>query len=96
MVNSHKRRNNINKININHAWLTDCKEIRYGIVETFINMLSYPRNWRANLMNLKFSRINVAEAVCLKEPFTEEEVKTTLTKLNRDKALGPDGFTTTF
>ena len=95
MANSHRRRNTINKIKINE-WLTEDSRIRQGIVEAFENLLSEPRDWRASLMNLSFSRITKVEVASLEGPLTEEEVKATLTKLNGDKAPGPDSFTTAF
>ena len=96
MTNSHRRRNTINKIKINGEWLTEDSRVRQGIVEAFENLLSEPGGWRASLMNLSFSRIIGVEAARLEEPFTEEEVKAALIKMNGDKAPNPDGFATAF
>ena len=46
--------------------------------------------------NLEFDRIGVEKAARLEEMFSMEEVFLALSKLNGDKALGPDGFPLTF
>ena len=73
MANSH-RRSIINKIRINGRWLIRENEIKQGVVEAFKNLLTVPGEWRANLTNLSFSKINEAEAATLEQPFLEEEV----------------------
>ena len=70
--------------------------ISKGVVETFKKFLTYPREWRANLANLKFSRINEVEAATLEQPFSEVEVEVALKDLNGDKVLKLDGLTAAF
>ena len=40
MVNAHRRRNNVERIKINGAWLTEENEIREGIANAFRLLLS--------------------------------------------------------
>ena len=96
MANSHRRENQISKMRINEAWLTEEEELRQGVVEAFKTLLSDTGEWRASLDGLSFQRINEEEAARLELPYTEEEVFTTLNDLNGDKAPGPDGFTIAF
>ena len=42
MANSHRRRNEINKIKINGSWLTNDNAIQKGIVDAFKGLLSEP------------------------------------------------------
>ena len=70
--------------------------IREGVVETFKKFLTYPREWRANLANLKFSIINEVEAATLEQPFSEVEVEVALKDLNGDKVLRLDGLIVAF
>ena len=44
MANAHRRRNNMDKIKINGAWLTEENDIREEIVNAFKMLLSNPRN----------------------------------------------------
>ena len=47
-------------------------------------------------MGLDFERIKDEDAAKLEEAFIENEVFSTLSELNRDKALGLDGFSIAF
>jgi hypothetical protein len=46
--------------------------------------------------NLEFDVLSVDEAAGLEEPFEEREVKEVIKGMDRDKALGPDGFSLAF
>ena len=47
-------------------------------------------------IRLSFERLDVAEASCLENPFTEEEVFLALGEFCGDKAHGPNGFSMAF
>ena len=96
MANSRRRGNHITKMKINEVWVKEDDEMNQGIVEAFKSLLSDTGEWRANLEGLNFQRINEAEAERLETPFTVDEVFTTLSNLNGDKALGSDGYTLAF
>ena len=96
MENSHRKRNNIDRICTGDQWLTGTEEVKLGIVKAFKELLGDPGDWRAILEGLNFSRLNDMEALRLEVPFTEDKVHIALDDLNGDKAPGPDGFTAAF
>ena len=96
MANSHKRRNNIERIRIKGVCVNGEEEARIGIVNAFKELLSDPGVWRASLEGLNFSKLEELEAARLELPFSKEEVHIALFDLNGDKAPRPDGFTTNF
>ncbi|XP_059064650.1 uncharacterized protein LOC131856751 [Cryptomeria japonica] len=49
-----------------------------------------------NIISNTLKLIDAKHNSCLLEKFIEEEVKSALMKMNPDKALGPDGFPTSF
>ena len=96
MANSHRKRNNIDRIHIGDQWLTGKEEVKFGIVKVFKELFGDPRGWRASPEGLNFSRLNDLEALSLEVPFIEEEVHVALVDMNGDKAPGSDGFTVAF
>ncbi|RVW87919.1 DNA-repair protein XRCC1 [Vitis vinifera] len=52
--------------------------------------------WHPCWNNIEFDSIGVEEAAKLEESFSVDEVFSTLSNLNRDKAPGPDGFSLAF
>ena len=96
LANSHRKRNNIDRICIGDQWLTGKEEVKFCIVKAFKELLGDPGGWRASPEGLNFFRLNDLEASSLEVPFTEEEVHVALVDMNGDKAPGPDGFTTAF
>ena len=96
MTNSHMRRNHLTNLRIDRVWATKESILKHKIVSAFKALLTDPSDRRASIDGLSFSRINEKEAARLEMPFSEEEVHLALCEMNDDKALGPDGFTTTF
>ena len=96
MANSHRKRNNIDRIRIGDQWLTGIEEVKLGIVKAFKELLGDPGDLRASPEGLNFSRLNDMEALSLEVPFTEDEVDVALADLNGDKAPEPNGFTAAF
>ena len=74
MVNSHKRINTIDRIQIGGEWLEGEGEVRTDIMNAFKGWLSDSSVWRASPEGLDFSRLVALAASKLEEPFTEEEV----------------------
>ena len=66
------------------------------MIRAYQNLLSNLGGWRPSLNGLDFDRIGVEEAATLEEVFFVEEVYSTLSKLNGDKAPNPNGFPLTF
>ena len=52
--------------------------------------------WRVEIDELPFASLSPEEARRLELPFREEEVFTALNEMDKDKAVGPDGFTLAF
>ena len=82
MTNSHKKRNNIDRIRIGGDWLNGEDEVRTGIANAFKELLSDLGVWRCSLEGLNFSRLDERDAARLEVPFIEE-VHFALDDLNR-------------
>ena len=65
-------------------------------MDAFQKLLSAPSGWRPALLGIAFNEIGSEEATKLEEAFTEEEIWTSISGLNGDKALGPNGFPLAF
>ncbi|XP_034688121.1 uncharacterized protein LOC117916277 [Vitis riparia] len=96
MANAHRRRNNVDRIKINGAWLTEENDIREGIANAFKTLLSNPGEWRPSVSGLQFEMLEPLDVSALESPFMEEEVRDALEGCNGDKAPGPDGFSMAF
>ena len=71
-------------------------DIKDGLVDAFQNLLSAPGSWSPSLPNFAFNEIGSEEATRLEESFSEEEIWTTISGLNNNKARDPDGFPLAF
>ena len=69
MENSHRKRNNIDRIRIGDRWLNGTKEVKTGIVNALKELLSDLGAWRASPEGLKFSRLNDMEALTRKKRY---------------------------
>ena len=69
--------------------------MREGIANAFQQLLSEDMGWKADIERLQLDQISQQEAE-LEIPFSKTEVHSALMEMNRDKALGPDGFTVAF
>ena len=96
MTNSHRRRNSIRSISINGRRFIKEPEIKEGLVGAFQSLLTASNNWCPPFPDLMFNVIGVDQAAKLVEMFTEEEILATISRLNGDKAPGPDGFPLVF
>ena len=96
MANSHRKRNNIDRIRIGDKLFNGTEEVKDGTVKAVKDLFGDHGGWRASPEGLNFSRLNAMEAASLEVPFTEEEVHDALAELNGDKAPRPDGFTVAF
>ena len=96
MANSHRKLGEMIGLKIDGVWHMDGQDLQQGIVNAFQSLLTDPRDWRANMEGLSFSKLEDQEAVRLEKPFTEEEVFSALHELNGEKSPGPDGYTVAF
>ncbi|GLJ40989.1 hypothetical protein SUGI_0848590 [Cryptomeria japonica] len=102
--NSTKQRRWVNRIsNINNCQgtiMSESVDVASEAVRFFDNILNNTdgSNLRGqlNIINNLPKLINDDHNKCLLKKFSEEEVKSTLMKMNLDKAPSPDGFPTSF
>ena len=86
----------LQNISINDRKLDKEADIKEGLVDAFQNLLSAPGGWRPILLEIALNEIGYEEATKLEEVFSEEEIWPAISRLNNDKALGPDGFPLAF
>ena len=96
MTNSHRKHNEMIGLKIDGVCHKEGQDLQQGIVNAFQSLLIDPRDWRANVEGLTFSKLEDQEAARLEKPFMEEEVFISLHELNGEKATGPNGFTVAF
>ena len=92
----HRRRKCFKSIRINGRNLDMEADIKEGLVEAFQNLLSALGGWHPILPEIALNEIGSEEATKLEEAFSEEEIWTTVSRLNSDKAPSPDGFPLAF
>ena len=98
MANAHRRRNFLNNISINGRKLVKEADIKDGLINSFQNLLSAPASCPPPppLHDLVFNGIGSEEATRMEETFSDDEIWTTISRLNNDKAPSPDGFPIAF
>jgi exonuclease III len=96
IANSHRRHNSIRHLTINGELSSDLEDIKAQIIEFYTNLYSEDVGRRPLLDGLHFSSISSDEAGWLERPFEEEEIFQAVSKMNGDKAPGPDGFPMSF
>ena len=96
MANSHIKHNDITSLKIDGVWFREGKELQQGIVNAFQTLQTDPRDLRANIEGILFSKMDEREAACLEVSFMEEEVVSALHELNGEIAPSPYGYTTEF
>ena len=96
IANSHRRHNSIRHLTINSELSSDLADIKAQIIEFYTNLYSEDVGRRPLLDGLYFSLISSDEAGWLERPFEEEENFQVVSKMNGDKAPGPDGFPMSF
>ena len=74
MANEHKRINHMSRLKINGVWHNEGVGLKEHVVSAFQGLLSDPKEWKPGSIGLSFERLDVAEASCLENPFTWEEV----------------------
>ena len=97
MTNAHTKRNTVAKAKINGISITEKVDIREGIIQAFQKLLlEPPREWRPSVEDMWFIVLHSQDVSKLEELFCGEEAFMALSKLNRDKATGLDGFSLAF
>ncbi|WKA03336.1 hypothetical protein VitviT2T_021451 [Vitis vinifera] len=73
--------------------LKNAESITEEILHYFEKLYTNPTGESWGVEGLDWSTISEENALRLDSPFTEEEISKAIFQLDRDKALGPDGFT---
>jgi hypothetical protein len=81
---------------VNGSSTSDLAIISDHIVNFYESLFSEPLSWRPRVDNLEFDVLNADEASSLEEHFEEREVRKVIKGMDRNKALGPDGFALAF
>jgi hypothetical protein len=81
---------------VNGVDTADPDTISNHIVNFYESLFSEPLSWRPRVDNLEFDVLSTDEVSSLEEPFEEREVREVIKGMDRDKALGLDGFSLAF
>ena len=93
MMNAHSRRNWLIKMKVNGCWHTEENELKASVVRASYNLFSKEEG---SIDRLSFEGLDSSEVEKLKLTFLEEEVFVALFNLDKDKALGLNGYTIAF
>jgi hypothetical protein len=96
VANSNRRNNSIETLSANSSVSSDQHGIRDHIVQFYYGLFSEQFSWRPKLDGLAFDEISMDEVSWLKSLFEESEVLGVVKSMNKEKVLGPDGFTLAF
>jgi hypothetical protein len=93
VANANRRINSIESLSVNDSSTLDPDIISSHIVSFYESLFSESISWRPRVDNLEFEVLSVDEMTSLEDPFEEQEV---IKGMDRDTALGPDGFSLAF
>jgi hypothetical protein len=96
MANSNRRRNYMEKVEVDDIVNENDTEIRDNVVSFYEDLYQEKEVWRPSVDGLDFHSIGAVERSHLERKFDREEVLLVLRDLQGDKAPGPDGFSMAF
>jgi hypothetical protein len=96
MANVNRRNNSIESPTVNGSSTSDPGIVSNHIVNFYESLFSEPLSWRPMVDILEFDVLNAEEVSSLEDPFEEREVREVIKGMDRDKALGSDGFSLAF
>jgi hypothetical protein len=79
-----------------NGWESAASALRDHVAQFYESLFAEPFHWRPRLDNLAFDSLDAVEASSLELPLEEMEVLEVVKGMNREKALGPDGFSLAF
>ena len=94
-VNSRRRRNHIQRLQQNGGWVTAHDDKASVVLDHFTRTLGQPPPRQIDL-NWEALNTGSMDLDDLALPFSEDEIKIAIEDMPKDKAPGPDGFTTAF
>uniref|UniRef100_A0A2N9IZP3 Reverse transcriptase domain-containing protein n=1 Tax=Fagus sylvatica TaxID=28930 RepID=A0A2N9IZP3_FAGSY len=96
MVNSHRRCNYMDKVEVDGVVFEEESEIREQVVHFYESLYQESKTWRPTVDGLELDVITANERALLEHRFDKEEVLQVVKDLQGDKAPFPDGFTMAF
>uniref|UniRef100_A0A2N9I593 Reverse transcriptase domain-containing protein n=1 Tax=Fagus sylvatica TaxID=28930 RepID=A0A2N9I593_FAGSY len=96
MANSNRRRNFMEKLEVDGTLYTLDSDIRNKAVDYYTSLYTENETWRPVVDDLPFSRIGDMDRSMLTSRFEKDEVLQVIKDLQGDKSPGPDGFTMAF
>ncbi len=96
MVNSHRRNNYMERVEVDGAIYEVESEVREKVVQFYVSLYQEQEPWRPTVDGLDFDMISEEEQAMLERKFDRDEVLQVVKDLQGDKAPGPDGFTMAF
>jgi hypothetical protein len=96
VASANRRNNSIETLMVNGSATSDPASISEYVVNFYEALFLEPLSWRPQLDNLEFDMLNEEDASSLENPFEEKKVREVIKGIDRDKALGPDGFSMAF
>ena len=96
VANSRRRFNHLSFLEVDGVIYEKESEMAAQVVNFYKNLYKETEGWRPLVEGLEFDRIGDMERVWLERKFEREEILQVVSKLEGDKALGPDGFTMAF
>jgi hypothetical protein len=96
MANSNRRRNFMEKVDVDGIVLDTDSDIRERVVQFHESLYQEKEPWRPTIEGLDFSMISDVDKNLLERRFDKEEILQVITDLQGDKSPGPDNFTMAF
>jgi hypothetical protein len=96
IANSNRRRNYMEKIEVEGTIYHTDSDIREKVVQFYESLYTKKENWRPFVADLPFSVIEDSDRALLDSRFEREEIIQVVKDLQRDKSPGPDGFNMAF
>jgi hypothetical protein len=96
IANSNKRRNLMEKLEVDGILYSEDSIIRDKAVQFYENLYTETEEWRPFVDDLPFSRIDETDRSLLDSRFERDEILQVVKDLQGDKSPGPDGFTMAF
>ena len=96
VANSQRRYNHLSVLEVDGVIYEEDSEVADQVVQFYKKLYTKTEEWRPFVEGLEFDQIEGLEREWLARRFEKEEILRVVKKLEGDKALGPDSFSTAF